>query len=68
MFIKPTNTFYIGVEQNHIVVYLDDKETIYLTTDILLENRSESLQSQIINYMYIEGEEELYHFLESYSS
>lgn len=67
-FLKPTENFYIGVEQNYVVVYLEDKETVYMQTDILLENLPEAVQNQIMLYMYVKGEEDLYHFLESYSS
>ena len=27
-FVEPTENFYIGVEQNYVVVYLEDKETV----------------------------------------
>ncbi len=67
-FVEPTENFYIGVEQNYVVVYLEDKDTVYMQTDILLDNLPETIQHQIMNYMYIKGEEDLYHFLESYSS
>lgn len=67
-FVKPTDNFYICVEENYVVVYLEDKETVYMQTDILLETLPENLQYQIMNYMYVKGEEDLYHFLESYSS
>lgn len=67
-FLEPTENFYIGVEQNYVVVYLEDKETVYMQTDILLENLPEAVQNQIMLYMYVKGEEDLYHFLESYSS
>ena len=46
----------------------EDKKTIHTNTDILLEDLSEELQSEIIRGKYIENEQELYNFLESYSS
>ena len=67
-FVEPTENFYICVEENYIVVYLEDKETVYMHTDILLENLPEAVQYQIMTYMYVKGEEDLYHFLETYSS
>lgn len=67
-YVEPTEGFYLGVNKNYIVVYLDDMETVYLNTDILLESLPERIQQQVIGYMYIEDEEALYHFLESYSS
>ena len=56
------------VADHFIVVYEEDKGTIYMNTDILLENLSDALQAEIIRGKYVENEEELYHFLESYSS
>ena len=56
------------VADHFIVVYEEDKRTIYMNTDILLENLSDALQAEIIRGKYVENEEELYHFLESYSS
>ncbi|MBD5461217.1 MAG: hypothetical protein HDR26_09810 [Lachnospiraceae bacterium] len=67
-YVEPSEGFYLGVNRNYIVVYLDDMETVYLNTDILLEALPERIQQQIMGYMYIEDEEALYHFLESYSS
>jgi len=67
-FVEPTENFYICVEENYVVVYLEDKETVYMHTDILLENLPEAVQYQIMTYMYVKGEEDLYHFLETYSS
>jgi hypothetical protein len=60
--------FYLMVADHFIVVYEEDKETLYMNTDILLESLDETLQAEVIQGKYIENEEELYHFLESYSS
>lgn len=60
--------FYIMVADHYITIYEGDKQTIYLNTDILLSNLDETLQSEIIQGKYIEDEQEIYHFLESYSS
>ncbi len=67
-FIEPTDNFYLCVEGNYVTVYLEDKETVYMHTDILLDTLPETVQQQIISYMYVKGEEDLYHFLETYSS
>ena len=56
------------VADHFIVVYEQDKKTLYMNTDILLENLEVDLQAEIMKGKYIESEEELYHFLESYSS
>ncbi|MCM1254024.1 MAG: hypothetical protein NC321_14490 [Clostridium sp.] len=60
--------FYLMVADHYIIVYEGDKQTVHLNTDILLSNLNEELQSEIIQGKYIEDEQELYHFLESYSS
>ena len=48
--------------------YAADKKTLYLNTDILLDSLQDSLQAEIIQGKYVENEEDLYNFLESYSS
>lgn len=67
-YVEPSENFYLGVQNNYVVVYLDDRETVYIETDILLESLPDNIQQQIIQYMFIEDEEALYNFLESYSS
>ena len=60
--------FYLMVADHFIVVYREDKKTLYMSTDILLENLEDALQAEIIQGKYVETEEEVYNFLESYSS
>ncbi|MCM1161367.1 MAG: hypothetical protein NC412_09095 [Roseburia sp.] len=60
--------FYLLVENEYINVYYSDLKTVYLYTDILLSDLPEDIQQDILNKKYIESEEELYNFLESYSS
>jgi hypothetical protein len=60
--------FYLMVADHFIVVYEEDQNTLYMNTDILLESLDETLQAEVIQGKYIENEDELYHFLESYSS
>lgn len=67
-FLAPTSSFYLAVYDNEVVVYLEDKETIYIETDILLEQLPEELQQGIIDMMWMPDEEALYDFLETYSS
>ena len=59
---------YLMVADHFVIVYEKDKKTIHTNTDILLESLSEELQTEIIRGKYIENEQELYNFLESYSS
>ncbi len=60
--------FYLMVADHFVIVYKQDKKTIYMNTDILLENLSQELQDEIIQGKYMENEQALYNFLESYSS
>lgn len=60
--------YYLMVADHFIVVYREDKQTLYMNTDILLENLNDTLQAEIMQGKYVETEEELYNFLESYSS
>lgn len=60
--------FYIVSKDNKLVVYYEDMETVFLTTDISMENLPENVRLEILNKKYFETEEELYNFLESYSS
>lgn len=60
--------YYLMVADHFIVVYREDKKTLYMNTDILLENLNDALQAEIMQGKYVETEEELYNFLESYSS
>lgn len=60
--------YYLMVADHLIVVYREDQQTLYMDTDILLENLDDILQAEIIQGKYLETEEEVFNFLESYSS
>lgn len=60
--------FYLMVADHFIVVYEEDRSTLYMNTDILLERLPDSLQREIMEGKFVASEEELYLFLESYSS
>ncbi|MDE6405385.1 MAG: hypothetical protein K2M20_07020, partial [Lachnospiraceae bacterium] len=60
--------FYLMVADHFIVVYEEDRSTLYMNTDILLERLPDTLQREIMAGKHVTGEEELYLFLESYSS
>lgn len=66
--LEENKGYYLMVADHFIVVYQEDKETLYMNTDITLGNLPDSLQAEIIQGKYVETEEELYNFLESYSS
>lgn len=61
-------SFYLVNEKNYVVVYCDDLKTIYMNTNITLDSLPDKLKQEIIQNKYIATEEELYNFLESYSS
>lgn len=65
---KEPEGFYLMVADHFIVVCEEDRDTLYMNTDILLERLPDSLQREIMDGKYVASEEELYLFLESYSS
>ena len=67
-YIQPSAVFYLAVYNNEVIVFLDDRETVYIETKIRLESLPDDMQQDIIQMMRVEGEEELYNFLEAYSS
>ena len=60
--------YYLMVADHLIVVYREDRRTIYMNTDILLESLDDALQAEIMQGKYVATEEEVLNFLESYSS
>ncbi len=67
-FAEAKTSFYLAVLDHEVIVYLEDKRTIYLHTGIMLEDLPDRLQLEIIQMYFMENEEELYDFLEAYSS
>lgn len=67
-YVQPSSSFYLAVYDNKIIVYLEDMETVYIETEIMLDTLPPQLQQSIIEMMWIENEEKLYDFLENYSS
>lgn len=55
-------------EDGFVAVYQADRETLYATTGILLESLPDNLQQEIQEGKVIDNEEQLYSFLENYSS
>lgn len=60
--------YVLVAERNYITVYYKDLQDIYLYTDIRLDILPVEIQQEIMAKKYIDSEEELYNFLESYSS
>lgn len=60
--------FVLLEEDGFVAVYEADRKTRYSTTGILLDELPEELQQEIQQGKVIDSEEQLYNFLESYSS
>lgn len=67
-YVQPSKSFYLVAINDLIVVYKEDRETVYQYTNIRLSQLPERLQQEIIGVMYIADEERLYDFLENYTS
>lgn len=67
-YVQPSKSFYVMAINDLIVVYKEDKQTVYQYTNIRLSQLPERLQQEIIGVMYIADEESLYDFLENYTS
>ena len=62
------NCYYLMKLNEYVVVYESDRKTIYEYTDIVYEELPSLLKQEIKNGKYMENLEELYGFLENYSS
>ena len=60
--------YYLKDLNGYLAVYLQDGQTLYEYTDISVQELPEELQEEIISGKRIETTEELYGFLENYSS
>lgn len=60
--------FYLDVQMGRIVVYQTEDDTLYAYTELKFVDLPEKLQREILAGKYIETVEELYHFLETYST
>lgn len=60
--------YFIVVENNLLTIYYKDLNTVFLHTDIVLEDLPNELQQEIMKIKSFDTQEELYNFLESYTS
>ena len=68
-YIEPEQECYLlTVEDHFVVVYYKNLDTLYCYTDICIDQLPDTVQEEILHIKRIETEEELYGFLESYSS
>lgn len=63
-----TFSYYLVEEFGYINIYLADQETLYEYTDITIDSLPEELQAEICTGKGMANEQELYDFLENYSS
>lgn len=67
-YVQPSASFYLAVYDNEVVVYLEDRRTVYINTEIPLTSLPDEVQQEIIQMMWMPDERSLYNFLENYSS
>lgn len=60
--------FVICEDDGYLIVYCADRETVYETTDIRFEDLPLKLRQEVQEGKLMYSEQELYNFLESYSS
>ena len=60
--------YYLMEVNGYVVVYLSDKKTPYEYTNIQFDTLPEKLREEVRNGKYVESAQELYGFLENYSS
>lgn len=60
--------YYVTINENRIIVYHGDRETVFLSTDIKVQELPEDVQADLHAGMYLENEGMLYDFLENYTS
>lgn len=66
--LQDTGNYYLMARDGNVCVYYEDMKTLYLATDILLDHLPDEVRQEVLDKKYIKNEEELYNFLESYSS
>lgn len=60
--------YYLLAEHGLVTVYYSDKSTVYEYTNILVDDLPSDLKEEITNGKYISNMDDLYNFLENYSS
>ena len=65
---EASGLYYLCEKDGCVAVYLGDRRTVYETTSISVKLLPQKLQEQIRKGKWIRSQEELYGFLENYSS
>ena len=62
------NSYYLKELQGYVAVYLQDGTTLYEITDLSVDDLPNEVKTELENGIYMNSAEELYGFLENYSS
>ncbi len=62
------DTFFVSMKDGMVVVYYEDRKTIYEATDISVSELEEKEQEELAEGFLVEGIEELFSVLESFTS
>lgn len=65
---KEETGYYIGMKDNVVIVYLKDRSQVYEYTNIEAWMLPKELREQLIDGIYVKDEQELFDFLQTYSS
>ncbi len=65
---EQTEGYYVGELHGYVVVYYQDRQTIYEMTEIPYRTLPDEVQQELREGKYIKTTQELYAFLENYSS
>jgi PDZ domain-containing secreted protein len=65
---KRTGEFLLVDDDNYVTVYHLPEQEIYEYTDVILDVLPDNLKDEIQGGKYLKDEEELYNFLENYTS
>ena len=67
-FVTDTPKYYVVLEENGVVVYKEDKSTVYMETGITENEMDEAMVAELKYGVAIQNISELYRFLESITS
>ena len=65
---KEKTGYYIGIRDDVVIVYLEDRSEVYEYTNIEAWMLPKELRNQLIDGIYVKDEQELFDFLQTYSS
>lgn len=66
--IEYTGGYYLIAYDDHVYVYEGDMKSLYMVTEICLNDLPDQLIQEIMDKKYLKDDAALYNFLESYSS